>query len=119
MSTTNTQVVSEDCGDLEIDFNYEILPDDFLQYDLSFKIIVIGDSGVGKSCLTNRATTNLFEDTYSATVGFEFLSFNVKIEEKVVKLQIWDTCGQELYRSLITNFYRNSSLAFIVFAIDE
>ena len=119
MSAPNTQVVSEDCGDLEIDFKYEILPDDFLQYDLSFKIIVIGDSGVGKSCLTNRATTNLFEDTYSATVGFEFLSFNVKIEEKVVKLQIWDTCGQELYRSLITNFYRNSSLAIIVYAINS
>ena len=119
MSAPNTQVVSEDCGDLEIDFKYEILPDDFLQYDLSFKIIVIGDSGVGKSCLTNRATTNLFEDTYSATVGFEFLSINVKIEEKVVKLQIWDTCGQELYRSLITNFYRNSSLAIIVYAINS
>ena len=114
-----TQVVSEDCGDLEIDFKYEILPDDFLQYDLSFKIIVIGDSGVGKSCLTNRATTNLFEDTYSATVGFEFLSFNVKIEDKVIKLQIWDTCGQELYRSLITNFYRNSSLAIIVYTVTD
>ena len=119
MTQEAPEVQSEDCGDLEIDFNYEILPDDFLQYDLSFKIIVIGDSGVGKSCLTNRATTNLFEDTYSATVGFEFLSFNVKINEKVVKLQIWDTCGQELYRSLITNFYRNSSLAIIVYAINS
>jgi len=119
MSQEAPEVQSEDCGDLKIDFNYEILPDDFLQYDLSFKIIVIGDSGVGKSCLTNRATTNLFEDTYSATVGFEFLSFNVKINEKVVKLQIWDTCGQELYRSLITNFYRNSSLAIIVYAINS
>ena len=118
MSQDSTQVQSEDCGDLDIDFKYEILPDDFLQYDLSFKIIVIGDSGVGKSCLTNRATTNLFEDTYNATVGFEFLSFNVKINEKVIKLQIWDTCGQELYRSLITNFYRNSSLAIIVYAIN-
>ena len=119
MSQDTPQVQSEDCGDLEIDFNYEILPDDFLQYDLSFKLIVIGDSGVGKSCLTNRATTNLFEDTYSATVGFEFVSFNVKINEKVIKLQIWDTCGQELYRSLITNFYRNSSLAIIVYAINS
>jgi small GTP-binding protein len=118
MSQDSTQAQSEDCGDLDIDFKYEILPDDFLQYDLSFKIIVIGDSGVGKSCLTNRATTNLFEDTYNATVGFEFLSFNVKINEKVIKLQIWDTCGQELYRSLITNFYRNSSLAIIVYAIN-
>ena len=119
MSEGETLPPSEDCGDLDIDFKYEILPDDFLQYDLSFKIIVIGDSGVGKSCLTTRATTNLFEDTYSATVGFEFLSFNVKIDEKVIKLQIWDTCGQELYRSLITNFYRNSSLAIIVYEIEN
>ena len=121
MSTQDQSQTSggEDHGDLDIDFTYEILPDDFLQYDLSFKIIVIGDSGVGKSCLTNRATTNLFEDTYNATVGFEFLSFNVKIDEKVIKLQIWDTCGQELYRSLITNFYRNSSLAIIVYAINS
>ena len=97
---TTQQTTGEDVGDLDIDFKYEVLPDDFLQYDLSFKIIVIGDSGVGKSCLTNRATTNLFEDSYSATVGFEFLSFNIKIEDKVIKLQIWDTCGQELYRSM-------------------
>ena len=118
MSDSNSQTV-EDIGDLDIDFKYEILPDDFLQYDLSFKIIVIGDSGVGKSCLTNRATTNLFEDAYSATVGFEFLSFNIKIEDKVIKVQIWDTCGQELYRSLITNFYRNSSLAMMVYSINS
>ena len=118
-SQLDTKTVKEDCGDLDIDFTYEILPDDFLQYDLTFKIIVIGDSGVGKSCLTNRATTNLFEDAYSATVGFEFLSFNIKMDEKVIKLQIWDTCGQELYRSLITNFYRNSSLAIIVYAINS
>ena len=100
-------------------FNYEILPDDYTQYDLSFKIIVIGDSGVGKSCLTNKATKNIFEDTYNATVGFEFFTFNIKINDKIVKLQIWDTCGQELYRSLITNFYRNSSLAIIVYAVNQ
>ena len=117
MSTTNTQVVSEDCGDLEIDFNYEILPDDFLQYDLSFKIIVIGDSGVGKSCFTNKSTKNIFEPNYNATIGFEFFTFNIRFNGKVVKLQIWDTCGQELYRSLITNFYRNSSLAIMVYSI--
>jgi len=98
---------------------YEILPDDYTQYDLSFKIIVIGDSGVGKSCLTNKATNNIFNDNYNATVGFEFFTFNIKINGKIIKLQIWDTCGQELYRSLITNFYRNSSLAIIVYSIDS
>lgn len=107
---------------------YQVLPDDFPQYDLSFKIIVIGDSGikklinikgVGKSCLAIKATKNVFENNYLATVGFEFFTFNIKIGEKVIKLQIWDTCGQEIYRSLITSFYRNSSMAVIVYAIDE
>ena len=87
------------------DYKYELLPDDFTKYDLSFKLIVIGDSGVGKSCLTNKATKNIFEESYNATVGFEFFTFNIRMNGKVLKLQIWDTCGQELYRSLITNFY--------------
>ena len=101
------------------DMNYEILPDDYTQYDLSFKVIVIGDSGVGKSCLTNKATHNIFDENYNATVGFEFFTFNLKLNNKIIKLQIWDTCGQELYRSLITNFYRNSSLAIIVYAVNS
>jgi Ras-related protein Rab-1A len=103
----------------EYNFTTEILPEDYNKYDLSFKIIVIGNSGVGKSCLSIKATKNIFENNYLATVGFEFFSFNVKLDDKVVKLQIWDTCGQEIYRSLITNFYRSSSLAIIVYAIDD
>ena len=99
------------------DYKYELLPDDFTKYDLNFKLIVIGDSGVGKSCLTNKATKNIFEESYNATVGFEFFTFNIRMNGKVLKLQIWDTCGQELYRSLITNFYRNSSLAIMVYSI--
>ena len=98
---------------------YEILPDDYTQYDLSFKIIVIGDSGVGKSCFTNKATKNIFKENYNATIGFEFFTFNIKFNDKVIKLQIWDTCGQELYRSLITNFYRNTSLAILVYAVNS
>jgi small GTP-binding protein len=104
---------------MDEELNVTQLPDDYTQYDLSFKLIVIGDSGVGKSCLSMKATKNLFETNYSATVGFEFFTFNVKINDKVVKLQIWDTCGQEIYRSLITNFYRNSSLAMMVYSIDK
>ena len=97
--------------------DYEILPDDYAQYVLSFKIIVIGDSGVGKSCFTNKSTKNIFEPDYNATIGFEFFTFNIKIQDKIIKLQIWDTCGQELFRSLITNFYRNTSLAIIVYSV--
>ena len=101
------------------DFKIELLPEDYPQYDLSFKLIVIGDSGVGKSCLTTKAVKNNFEDYYQATVGFEFLTFNMKINDMVIKMQIWDTCGQEIYRSLISNFYRNSSLAVILYSIDN
>ncbi len=100
-------------------FKVEVLPEDYNNYELSFKLIVIGDSGVGKSCLTMRATKNLFDDQYNATVGFEFFTFNLKLNDTVIKLQIWDTCGQEIYRSLISNFYRNSSLAFMVYSIDK
>ena len=101
------------------EFNMELLPEDFAQYDISFKIIVIGDSGVGKSCLTTQAVRNNFEEFYTATVGFEFLTFNMRINNNVLKLQIWDTCGQEVYKSLISNFYRNSSLALILYAINN
>ena len=89
------------------------------KYDYSYKIIVIGDSGVGKSCLTNRASKERFSSDYSPTLGFEFRTFSTNVENKIVKLQIWDTCGQEVYRSLITNFYRNSHLAMLVYSIDS
>ena len=89
------------------------------QYDLTFKIIVIGDPGVGKSCLTGRAVKDKFDSHYAPTIGFEFLTYSVKIQDKIIKLQIWDTCGQEMYRSLISNFYRNASLAMIVYSIDS
>jgi small GTP-binding protein len=103
----------------EEEIKYEILDEDVTDVNYSFKIIVIGDSNVGKSCLTLKGTKNKFKDFYSPTIGFEFLSFNIKINDKIVKLQIWDTCGQEVYRSLISSFYRNSSLAIIVYAINN
>ena len=101
------------------DLKCEILDQDQSQFDLSFKLIIVGDSGVGKSCLVIKAIKNYFEDLYAPTVGFEFLSFNAKIEDQTIKLQIWDTCGQEVYRSLINSFYRSSSLAILVYSIDN
>ena len=82
-------------------------------------MIVIGDSDEGKSCLTTQATKNIFIESYSAKIGFEFFSFNIKLNGKIIKLQIWDSCEQELYRSLITNSYRNSSLTIMVYSVNE
>lgn len=97
----------------------EILPENFPSYDLSFKIIVIGNSGVGKSCLSVQATKGKFDRSNKSTIGFEFVVMNIKYKDKIIKLQIWDTCGQEVYRALITSFFRDSSLAVIVYAVDE
>ena len=101
------------------DLKYEIVNEDYPQYDLSFKIIVIGDSGVGKSSLTTKAIKNYFEEFYNTTVGFEFFTLTLRIQDKLIKLQIWYTCGQEIYKSLISSFYRNSSLAMMVYSIEK
>jgi len=99
--------------------SYQTLNEDYSEFDLSFKVIVIGNSAVGKTCLTTKATKDIFLDNHQSTIGFEFFSFMIKIDNKIIKLQIWDTCGQETYRSLISNFYKTSSLAFILYSITD
>ena len=103
----------------DITKDFEILSSDSAQYDYNYKIIIIGDSGVGKTCLTYRATSGEFREKIAATIGFEYFPFVVKYQNKILKLEIWDTCGQEAYRSLIKSFFNNSSLAIIVYAIDN
>ena len=97
------------------------LENGFSEFDLNFKIIIIGNSGVGKTCITNMATKNIFSNKYQATIGMEIFSLYVKLKDinKLINLQIWDTCGQEMYRSLISNFYRRTSLAILVYSIDK
>ena len=101
------------------DNDYEKLPTDYVKSDYNYKVIVIGDSGVGKTCLTNFAVKGEFMEGVIPTVGYEFYPFVVRYKDKIIKLEIWDTCGQEKYRSLIDGFYNSSSLAVIVYAINE
>ena len=91
----------------------EINPNEEL---INFKIILVGDSSVGKTCLLMRAVNNKFTDNYQATIGFEFLLMYYQVNNVKIKLQIWDTCGQEIYRSLIQGFYRNTSATLIVYS---
>ncbi len=102
--------------------NYEILNDiEADKIDYTFKIIVIGNAGVGKSCLAIKASKNIFDLNYQTTIGVEFFDLIIKLKEnkKIIKLQIWDTCGQEIYRSLISTYYKKTSLALIVYAIND
>ena len=88
-------------------------------FELTFKIIVLGDSFVGKSCLALKAVNGTFPHLYKSTVGFEFFNYSVNIDNYNIKFQIRDTCGQEIYRSLISSFYHSSSLAILVYSIDK
>ena len=101
--------------DSKSESSYDI---DYGDCDISFKVIVVGDTSVGKSSLSIKAIKDHFEEFYSPTIGFEFLTYITKIEDKNIKLQIWDTCGQEAYRALISSFYKSSSLAILVYAIN-
>ena len=109
----------EDVKDSKEEKEFEIYPPNYQVNDINFKVIVIGNSGVGKTCLTLKATSGKFNENSMPTIGFEFYPFNVRYRGKIIRLDIWDTCGQETYRSLIKSFFINSSFALIVYAIND
>lgn len=87
------------------------------KYDYLFKIILVGDAAVGKSSIVKRFTTGKFQEEYKSTIGVDFTVQTLQIGGKVVKLQIWDTTGQERFRSLTTGYYRNAHAALVVYDI--
>ena len=99
--------------------NCELVIDDTLVPDSLFKGILIGEAGVGKSCILHRIVTNEFKENYDVTIGAEFSSIIAKIQEKNIKLQVWDTAGQENFRSMVRVFYKGSHAAFLVFNITK
>ncbi|CAG9334361.1 unnamed protein product [Blepharisma stoltei] len=86
-------------------------------YDYLFKIILIGDSGVGKSNMLSRYTRKEFNLESKTTIGVEFAQKNIVIDGKTVKAQIWDTAGQERYRAITTAYYRGAVGALLVYDI--
>ena len=86
-------------------------------YDFLFKMILIGDSGVGKSNILLKYLKNEFQQNTKATVGVEFGTKTVEIDNKKIKVQIWDTAGQERYRSITSAYYKGAKGAFIVYDI--
>lgn len=89
-------------------------------YDFIFKIVLLGDSGVGKSQLVNRFTNSEFNPDSKATIGVEFATRTVRIDDKkLVKAQIWDTAGQERYRSLASSYYRGAVGALLCYDITD
>jgi len=86
-------------------------------YSYLFKIVIIGDSGVGKSNIFNRFIKDEFNMDSKATIGVEFSAKNITINDKVIKAQVWDTAGQERFRALAKNYYRGAVGALVVYDI--
>jgi len=85
--------------------------------DHLFKLIIIGDSGVGKSWLLSRIMDNTFKEEHNVTIGVEFGWFIVKVRKSIIKLQIWDTAGQESFQSITRIFYRGANWVFLTYDI--
>ncbi|KAJ0249278.1 Ras-related protein RABA1g [Hirschfeldia incana] len=86
-------------------------------YDFLYKVVLIGDSGVGKSNLLSRFTRNEFSLESKSTIGVEFATRSIRVDEKTVKAQIWDTAGQERYRAITSAYYRGAVGAFLVYDV--
>eukprot|EP00448_Togula_jolla_P004734 CAMPEP_0170597986 /NCGR_PEP_ID=MMETSP0224-20130122/16001_1 /TAXON_ID=285029 /ORGANISM="Togula jolla, Strain CCCM 725" /LENGTH=211 /DNA_ID=CAMNT_0010922497 /DNA_START=89 /DNA_END=724 /DNA_ORIENTATION=+ len=90
-----------------------------MSYAYLFKYIIIGDTGVGKSCLLLQFTDKRFRTDHDLTIGVEFGARLITINHKQIKLQIWDTAGQESFRSITRSYYRGASGALLVYDISR
>ena len=85
--------------------------------DLSVKTVIIGDSGVGKTCLLTRFIRDYFDEGAQPTLGVEFMAKVVATPKRRIELQLWDTAGQELFRSVTRGYYRGALVAYLVYDI--
>jgi len=81
------------------------------------KIIFVGDAGVGKTTIISRIMDNPFNDAYEPSIGVDFMSKNITFRGTNIKLQMWDTAGQEKYKGLIPSYVRNSSIVFLIYDV--
>lgn len=86
-------------------------------YDLLFKLLLIGDSGVGKTCILFRFSDDAFNTTFISTIGIDFKIKTIELGGKKIKLQIWDTAGQERFHTITTSYYRGAMGIMLVYDI--
>ena len=89
------------------------------KYDLLFKLLLIGDSGVGKTCILFRFSDDAFNTTFISTIGIDFKLKTIELNGKIIKLQIWDTAGQERFHTITTAYYRGALGVMMVYDITD
>ncbi|KAH0786928.1 ras-related protein Rab-13 [Histomonas meleagridis] len=85
----------------------------------TYKLLIVGESGVGKTCMLLQFADNSFEENFLSTIGVDFKVKEISVDGKKVKLQIWDSAGQESFKNITTSYYRNSSGLIIVYDITD
>ncbi|CAF2603317.1 unnamed protein product [Rotaria sp. Silwood2] len=90
-----------------------------IEYDYLFKILIIGDSGVGKTAILQRFARNHFSSEYFVTIGVDFQIRTVNVDTKRCKLQVWDTAGQDRFKCVVSSFYRGAHGVMICFDITD
>ncbi|KAL3078981.1 hypothetical protein niasHS_014763 [Heterodera schachtii] len=88
-------------------------------YAYLFKVVLVGNAGVGKTCLVKKFTQGIFPPGQNATIGVDFMVKNVKVDGEKVKLQIWDTAGQERFRSITQSYYRSAHAIVLVYDLSS
>jgi Ras-related protein Rab-43 len=96
-----------------------VFPDGEEQYDFLFKIVLVGDPGVGKTCVVKRYKDGVFSERQANTIGVDFTLKNIEVDGKKIKLQIWDTAGQERFRTITQSYYRNSNGVILCYDISK
>ena len=87
------------------------------EYDHFFKIVIVGDSGVGKSCLLIRFADSMFTNNYIATIGVDFRFRTMEVDHETIKFQIWDTAGHERFRSINSSYFRSCDGAILCYDV--
>jgi len=95
------------------------LPTSSGAYSTTFKLLVVGDAGVGKTCLITRFVDDVFSSTCKSTIGVDFKATSIEMDGKNIDLQVWDTAGQERFRALTTSYYRGAHGVILVYDVTE